>query len=278
MLALFADLHAFAAGYFTPESLSRALRIILIILIGIPLIKIMTRITGRVTQNKFSVQSEMLIKRSVYYLGVVIILITVLNELGFKISALLGAAGILGIAIGFASQTSVSNIISGIFLISEKPFMIGDIIQIGNTTGTVISIDLLSIKVKTIDNRFVRIPNENMIKTEVTNITRYPIRRLNLYLAVSYKDDLNKVIKILQDIANSEPMALKDPEPVVQIEQYAATGINILFGVWSTQENINSIKNSLMLKIKTSFEQAGIGIPYTYLAVSTDNSNQELQA
>jgi small-conductance mechanosensitive channel len=271
MLAAIIDLHSFASEHITPETIYQGLRVALIILIGIPLLKIMTKVTGKVIRNKFSTQSEMLIKRSVYYLGVVIILITVLNELGFKISALLGAAGILGIAIGFASQTSVSNIISGIFLISEKPFMIGDIIQIGNTAGTVISIDLLSIKVKTIDNRFVRIPNENMIKTEVTNITRYPIRRLNLNLTVSYKDDLSEVINILLEIAAKEPLALKDPEPVVLIEQYAVTGINLLFGVWSTQDNIIPIKNNLMLKIKADFEQAGIGIPYTYIAVSTDN-------
>lgn len=275
MLAVIADLHTFTTEYLTPETISRGLRIALIVLIGIPLIKILTKVTGKVIKNKFSTQSEMLIKRSVYYLGVIIILITVLNELGFKISALLGAAGILGIAIGFASQTSVSNIISGIFLISEKPFIIGDTIQIGTTTGKVVSIDLLSIKVQTVDNRFVRIPNENMIKTEVTNITRYPIRRLNLNLSVSYKDDLTKVMALLMDIASKEPLALKDPEPVFQIEQYVVTGINFLFGVWSTQENIIPLKNALMLKIKSGFEQDGIGIPYTYLAVSTDSQSQE---
>jgi len=270
MLSAIIDLQGFAAEYITPETMYQGLRVALIVLIGIPLLKIMTKVTGKVIRNKFSTQSEMLIKRSVYYLGVIIILITVLNELGFKISALLGAAGIFGIAIGFASQTSVSNIISGIFLISEKPFLIGDIIQIGNTTGTVISIDLLSIKVRTIDNRFVRIPNENMIKTEITNITRYPTRRLNLNLTVSYKDDLAKVMHILYEIASREPLALKDPEPVVQIEQYAVTGINLLFGVWCAQNDIYALKNALMLKIKTSFEQAGIGIPYTYIAVTTD--------
>jgi small conductance mechanosensitive channel len=75
---------------------------------------------------------------------------------------------------------------------------------------------------------------------------------------------------ILLDIAMQEPMALKEPEPVIQIEQYAITGINILFGVWSVQDNIIPIKNALMLKIKSNFDLAGIGIPYTYIAVSTD--------
>lgn len=264
------DMHSFVTQYLTPEKISQGLRIILIILIGIPLIKITTKVTSRLIKDKFSIQSEMLIKRFVYYLGVLIILFTVLNEFGFKLSALLGAAGILGIAIGFASQTSVSNIISGIFLISEKPFVIGDVIQIGNTIGSVMSIDLLSIKVKTPDNRYVRIPNENMIKTEIINITKYPIRRLNLNLNIAYKDNLDNVITLLKDIADNEPLSLKVPEPVILIEQYTVTGINVLFGVWSKQEDIISLKNAIMLRIKTSFEQNGIGIPFTYTSVSSN--------
>ena len=76
----------------------------------------------------------------------------------------------------FASQTSVSNIISGIFLISEQPFQVGDLIKVGETKGVVLSIDLLSIKLRTFDNQLVRIPNENLIKNELSNITRFPIR------------------------------------------------------------------------------------------------------
>jgi small-conductance mechanosensitive channel len=271
------NFNTIASDFLTPEKLYQVARIILILMIGIPLLKIATKVTGKVIKNKFSNQSEILIKRFVYYLGALIILITVLNECGFKLSALLGAAGIFGIAIGFASQTSISNIISGIFLISEKPFIIGDLIQVGNTVGNVMSIDLLSIKVRTQDNRYVRIPNENMIKNEIINITRFPIRRLNLNLAVSYKDDLEKVMKTLREIALKEPLALKEPEPFIQIEQYAVTGVNILYGVWSKQEDIIELKNAIMLTIKSEFNRVGIGIPYTYIAVSEHSTEGEPQ-
>jgi small-conductance mechanosensitive channel len=267
-----------ATDFLTPERLYQVARVILIMIIGIPLLKIATKVTGRVIRNKFSTQSEILIRRFVYYVGVLIILITVLNEFGFKLSALLGAAGIFGIAIGFASQTSISNIISGIFLISEKPFVIGDLIQVGNTIGNVLSIDLLSIKVRTPDNRYVRIPNENMIKNEIINITRFPIRRLNLNLSVSYKDDLVKVMNTLREIASQEPLALKEPEPFIQIEQYAVTGVNILYGVWSKQEDILELRNAIMLSIKATFAQKGIGIPYTYTSVSEHITEEEEQA
>jgi small-conductance mechanosensitive channel len=278
MFTAIVSFNTIAADFLTPEKLYQIARIILILVIGIPLLKIATRVTGRVIQNKFSHQSEILIKRFVYYLGVLIILITVMNECGFKLSALLGAAGILGIAIGFASQTSISNIISGIFLISEKPFIIGDLIQVGSTIGNVMSIDLLSIKVRTPDNRFVRIPNENMIKNEIINITRFPTRRLNLNLSVSYKDDLVRVMALLREIALKEPLALKDPEPFIQIEQYAVTGVNILYGVWSKQEAIIELKNAIMLSIKSEFHRKGIGIPFTYTSVSGHSTEEEPQS
>jgi small-conductance mechanosensitive channel len=269
-----AILSVLPTDYITPDRLLQIIRVFLILLIGLPLVKIATHLTGKFTRNKLSTQSEVLIKRFVYYAGVIIILITVLNEFGFKLSALLGAAGILGIAIGFAAQTSISNIISGIFLMAEKPFQLGDSIQIGATVGSVLSIDLLSIKVKTPENCFVRIPNETMLKTEVINITRFPLRRLNLALTVSCKDDLDRVTNILKAIAQQEPLALKQPEPVVQIEQYAPPCIKIIFGVWGTQENIGELKNALLLAVQKRFEQDSIGLPYTYPAVSGKSEEQ----
>ncbi len=261
------NLHTMIQEFVTPERITLAIRIILIILIGFPLVKIITKITARVIKDKLAVQSEILIKRFVYYLGMLILAVSVLNELGFKLSALLGAAGVLGLAIGFASQTSVSNIISGIFLISEKPFMIGDVVQVGGTIGTLLSIDLLSIKVKTPDNRYVRIPNENMIKTEVINISRFPFRRVNLNISVSYKNDLRKVTEILKDIAANEPLALKEPEPEVLIDRFSESGINFLFGVWGSKDDIMPLKNSLLISVKERFEQEGIEIPYPHVSV-----------
>lgn len=263
MLAL-ASITDAIAGFFTPERVSLIIRVALVLGIGFPILTLLRKLTVKLTQGKLSPQSEQLIQRSVYYLGFLIILVTVLNEFGFKLSALLGAAGVLGVAIGFASQTSVSNIISGIFLISEKPFVVGDIVQVGNTTGTIRSIDLLSIKLQTPDNRFVRVPNETMIKTEVINITRFDTRRVNINLSVSYKEDLNKVISLLDQIVADEPLALKEPKHVTIIESFGDSGISILFGVWSNTQDFWDLKNALMLRIKDVFEQNKIEIPYPH--------------
>lgn len=262
--------------FFTPDRISMLVRVALILGIGLPLLSLIKKITVKLTQGKLSPQSEQLIQRAVYYLGFLVLVVTLLNEFGFKLSALLGAAGVLGIAIGFASQTSVSNIISGIFLISEKPFVVGDVIDVAGTIGTVASIDLLSIKLRTPDNRFVRVPNENMIKTEVINITRYDTRRVNINVSVDYSSDMIKVLQILDNIANTEDLALKDPKYISVVDAFADSGINILFGVWGKTEDYWTLRNNLMLRVKQEFENNGISIPYPHVQIVAQNNKEQV--
>lgn len=247
------------------------MRVLLILLIGIPLLRLLRKIIRRLVTNKLSPQSEQLITRSVYYTGVIVLLITLLNEFGFKLSAILGAAGVLGVAIGFASQTSFSNIISGIFLISERPFSIGDLVQIGQTVGRIVSIDLLSIKLNTPDNRYVRVPNETMIKTEVINLTRHTERRVNIAICVSYNDDPEEVIRLLKEVATDEPLALKEPCPMVELESFGNDGINVAYGVWCRTDDYYATRTNLLKTIKARFNAAGISIPYPHVAITSDN-------
>jgi len=267
----------FLKDFITPERLTLVLRVILILGIGIPVIGVIKKITQKLVKDRLSMQSEVLIVRSVYYVSMLILFVTVLNEFGFKISALLGAAGVFGVAIGFASQTSVSNIISGIFLISEKPFVIGDIIDVSGTTGVVESIDLLSIKIKTFDNRFVRVPNETMIKTQVINITRYPIRRAQTVVGVAYKEDLRRVLQILAEIAAGMPDALQDPAPLLQVDSFGDSSVNISFGVWTATENVVNMKTALLIAVKERFDQEGIEIPFPHLSLYAGEGSKPLK-
>ena len=271
------DPAALVRQFITPERVSLGIRVILILAIGIPLIKLIRKLVQRLVRDKLSAQSEQLIIRTVYYVSILILTVSVLNEFGFKLSALLGAAGVFGVAIGFASQTSVSNIISGIFLISEKPFVIGDVVQVGPTIGTISSIDLLSIKINTPDNRFVRVPNETMIKTEVINITRFPVRRVNLDISVSYNDDLKQVLEILMDIAQNSQIALKDMEPLTSIQRFGASGIDILNGVWGNTSDYFALQNELIISIKERFDAAGIEIPYPHLSLYSGSHSDPIK-
>ena len=256
--------------YLTPERLNTVIRVILTLAIGIPLIIFVRKLVQKLVRNRLSPQSEQLVVRIVYYSLALILVVMVLNEFGFKVSALLGAAGIIGIAVGFAAQTSISNIISGIFLISEKPFVVGDVIEVGSIIGEIQSIDLLSLKLKTADNKFVRVPNETVIKTEVTNLTRFPARRVDIKITVSYKENLKKVQELLIKIAEEEPKALKEPQAIVRVDSFGDSGIDFLFGVWGKTSELASLKTEIMMRIKETFEEENIEIPYPHIVLYAD--------
>lgn len=202
--------------------------------------------------------------------------ISTLRELGFDLSVVLGAAGILSVAIGFASQTSASNLIRGLFLMMERPFSIGDVIRVEQTTGEVISIDLLSVKIRTFDNLFVRIPNESMIKTQVTTLTRFPIRRADLKVGIAYKEDIEKVKKLLADVAEKNLLCLSEPAPLFILLGFGSSSVDIQFSVWAKRENFLLMKNSIYQEIKEAFDANGVEIPFPHLSLYSGEASKPI--
>jgi small-conductance mechanosensitive channel len=244
-----------------PESWRKALGLGLALVLILVISRILQIIVAKTLRKTMPEPRTLMIKKAIRYLGYVIAATTLLKAFGVDLSALLGAAGIAGIAIGFAAQTSISNLISGLFLISEKPFQIGDSIQVGDITGIVMSVDLLSVKLQTFDNRFVRIPNETIIKTNVINISRFPIRRLDVWVSVSYASDLEKVNDMLQDIAAKNIHVLDNPAPLILIDRMDPSGISILFGLWFEASKLLDLKNSIIVDIHKRFAAEGVEIP-----------------
>lgn len=219
--------------------------------------------------KRISAHVGLIVSKLILYTGISILLITILRELGFKLTTLLGAAGIVGIALGFASQTSVSNIISGLFLIAEQAFEVNDVISVGNTMGVVLSIDMLSVKLRTFDNKFVRIPNETLIKSELTNITRFPIRRIDITVGIAYKENVGKVREILIDIAKQEPLCLNEPEPIVLVTGFGNSSVDLLLLIWVVKTDWLKVKNTVTEEIKKRFDEAGVEIPFPHLSLYT---------
>lgn len=242
----------------SPDVVTKGLRVVVTAALGLLLVRLLAVVTQRYVMRKSTLQRRMIVRKIIGYSGFVLVLLAVLGELGVKLTALLGAAGIVGIAVGFASQTSVSNIISGLFLISEKPFSLGDVIRIGTTTGIIQSIDLLSIKIRTFDNLFVRIPNSQLLTSEVTNITRFPIRRMDLSFQVDYGQDLAHVHKVLTEIARDNPWSLDEPEPVILFQEFKESGIEVLLGLWFAKDDFVRMKNSVMMDVTQRFEVEGV--------------------
>lgn len=244
---------------------------IILVVAGFIVAKLVSLALTRATHTRLDSHHSMMVKRGSYYLILVLFLITALHQLGFNLSVLLGAAGILSVAVGFASQTSASNIISGLFLITERPFTVGDVIRVGSTSGEVIAIDLLSVKLRTFDNLFVRIPNETLIKSEVTNMTRFPIRRLDLTLGVAYKEDIKKVREVLERVAEENPLCLEEPKPLFIFNGFGESQLDLQFSVWAKRENFLELKNSIQIEIKEAFDANDIEIPFPQRSLTPGN-------
>jgi small-conductance mechanosensitive channel len=245
------------------------IRVLIIVGVGLFLARLVNRILFRAFRASLNPHQMMLIRLGSYYLLLILFALWVLQELGLNPGILLGTAGILTVAIGFASQTSMSNLISGFFLIGEKPFAVGDIIRVGDTTGEVLAIDSLSVKLRTFDNIYVRIPNELIIKSQVMTLTRFPIRRIDLQIGVAYKEDMNRVRQVVFEVADKNPLALEEPQPLFIFQGFGDSALEMQFSVWVRREEYLSLRNSIQEEIKSAFDKEGIEIPFPHRSLYT---------
>ncbi len=249
---------------------------LLLVVVGLLVARLAGRGVQRLVEKRADRQRAVLSRRFTYYAILSLFLVAGLHQLGFNLGVLLGAAGVFSVALGFASQTSASNLISGLFLIGEQPFAIGDVVQIGGTTGEVLGIDLLSVKLRTFDNQFVRIPNETVIKTEVATLTKFPIRRIDLQLGVAYKEDLDHVREVLLKVADRNLLCLDEPKPLFIFQGFGDSSMNIQFSVWASLESFLELKNSIQLEIKQAFDAAEIEIPFPQRTLHTSSPSKPI--
>src|SRR5690606_30335305 len=202
----------------------------------------------------------------------ILFFMSALKELGFEIGVLLGAAGVLSVAVGFASQTSASNLISGLFLLGERPFQVGDIIEVAGIRGEILSIDLLSLKLRTVDNLYVRIPNETLIKSNVTNYTRFPLRRIDLVLGIARKENVSKVKELLLNVVAQHPVCLEEPKPFVIMTGFGASSMDLQLSFFVRKDVILVTRSEILEKIKQRLEEENIEIPFPHTSLYTGSA------
>lgn len=251
------------------ELLAHIVRACLLLLAGFVLATVVSRLAFRTMLRRVGEHHATLFRRVIYWGLLALFIASALREMGFNLGVLLGAAGVLTVAVGFASQTSASNLISGLFLVGERPFQVGDVIKIGTTTGEVLSIDLLSAKLRTFDNLFVRIPNETLIKTELTNLTRFPIRRFDLLVGVAYKENIDHVREVLERVADNNPLCLDEPAPLFIFLGFGESALNIQFSIWTQRQNFLELRNTMHKAVKEAFDEEGIEIPFPHRTLYT---------
>lgn len=265
------------SSWLTNELLYKVITGGLVLIIGLPLATLIARLTYRVTAVRISLQAGVMISRLVRWLLFAIVLATVLKQFDVDLGAALGAAGIIGIAVGFAAQTSLSNVISGFFLLGEKPFVVGELIEVDGITGTVDNIGMISATVRTLDNRSVRIPNETLVKSTVINITRNPIRRYDLEVGVSYNEDMDNVMRILRETAEANIHCLDEPNPLVIFIGFGDSSINFKLGVWMVKEDYLLVRNSIAQQVHEAFNREGVEIPFPHQVIAGGKASAPIE-
>lgn len=192
----------------------------------------------------------------VYSFNIVLILL-VLKILKIELKYIAGAAGFLTIAIGFAARTPISNLISGIFLVFERPFVVGDIVEVNEYRGEVISLNLLSLTMRTLDNLMVRIPNELVIGTAVRNISFFPIRRLELKFYLSQRESLTRLQEVFNRVAERNELALDEPSPYFRVSGFQENSIEVSFQVWCSAEDFLVFQSEFPKEIHRAVKNAG---------------------
>ncbi len=265
------DFSALSGNLALVEDVFKAL---VIIILGYVFSKLAGSLTERAVGKKVNPHIGQISKKVVAYTIIAIAFVTAL-DLFIEVSTLLAAAGIAGIAIGMAAQRSVSNIISGLFLLADQPFEIGDAVDIGGNAGAVLDISLFSTRLRTFDNKYMRIPNDTVANAKIINFSYYDIRRIDISVGVAYKSDVGSAVDVLQGVIEGNSSVLVEPEPQVVVSGFGDSSIDLLVRVWVQTSQIFTAKSELILSIKSALEDAGIEIPFPHRTLTFDEGELE---
>ncbi|AHL23623.1 mechanosensitive ion channel family protein [Thermococcus nautili] len=199
-----------------------------------------------------------------YYLFITVAFFLSLSFAGVmgELGALLAAAGITGIVLGFSSRTVVANFVSGIFMYFDKPLQIGDAVQVGDVQGVVEDIRILSTRIRTWDGTLVRIPNEALFNSNIVNLQRYPVRRVDVSVGIAYAEDAGRAIEVILKTLDEMPLVLAEPEPKVYVESLGDSSVVLRVWAWAPSERWFDVRTEVVRRIKEALDREGIEIPF----------------
>lgn len=255
-------------GWFSPENIFKLIGGILIILIFWIIYKVIIRLLKKIPSEKLPQTRFDLLRRIFKYLFYFCIAMYVLSLFGIKLSAIWGAAGITGVAIGFAAQTSLSNIISGLFILTEGSVHTGDTISVDGITGIVDAVTLLSTRVHTYDNQMIRIPNATIINNNLTNNSYHSKRRITINIDVPYGTDLEKALEICVNAANLCPTVLQNPPASAWVDGFKDCGIGLTVAAWFKPKDLIQTKTDVHITLLKELKKQKIEPPFPRMDVS----------
>ncbi|MDP5135131.1 mechanosensitive ion channel family protein [Rheinheimera baltica] len=211
----------------------------------------------------------------VYALIMIATVLMALSQIGVQTTSFIAILGAAGLAVGLALQGSLSNFASGILIILFRPFKSGDFIDAGGVSGTVDKIEIFQTIMKTPDNKKVIIPNAQITGSAITNYSAEPTRRVDLLIGISYDSDLRKAKALLEDIVKQDSRILATPAPVIAVAALADSSVNIHLRPWVNAADYWAVYWDTLEKVKLTFDEQGIGIPFPQMDLHIKKDTQE---
>lgn len=204
-----------------------------------------------------------------------ILVIIVVNQFGIETTSVVAVLGSAGLAIGLALQGSLSNFAGGVLILLFKPFQVGDYIieDTHKNEGTVAEIMIFYTKLTTVDNKVVVIPNGILANSSLTNVTKQEMRRLDLFVGISYDADIKTAKEVLQELLLQETARIHTEDMAVFVDALEDSSVKLGCRIWVQSEEYWKAKWRLTEQIKERFDQEGIEIPYNQLSVSIKQEN-----
>lgn len=216
---------------------------------------------------------EHALSRVIAIVGITLAFLTALATMGVDIGALIAALGLTSLAIGLALKDTIENAITGVLLLIQRPFKVGDVIKVSDVTGTVADVAIRTTNIKTFDGLHVLIPNRHVYNEVITNWTYYPTRRVTLTLGVAYETDLAQAYRVLSEAIAATPGVLAEPALTVSFEGFDENSIRMVFRCWIDWQTTSpiDIQTQLTQVIMDVARRAGINIPFPIRTVLLHN-------
>lgn len=216
---------------------------------------------------------ERALSRVIGMVGVTLAALTALSTMGVDIAALIATLGLTSLAIGLALKDTIENAITGVLLLIQRPFKVGDIIKVGEVMGTVSDVAIRTTNIKTFDGLHVLIPNRHVYNEVITNWTYYPTRRITTTVGVAYETDLAHAYRVLSEAIAAAPGVLADPAPLVSFEGFDDSSIRMVFRFWIEWQTTSpiEIQTTVTQALLDAARREGINIPFPIRTVLLQN-------
>lgn len=189
----------------------------------------------------------------------IITLLAVLGQFGVETTSIVAVLGASALAVGLALQGTLSNIASGIMILSLRPFRVGDAVSIDGTMGVIDEVGLFTTEMHTFDNIGISMPNSKVWGAEIQNLNRFETRRVDFKIAVAYEEDIERALVLVREILSQDDRVLPQPEMLVEVLELGEDSVDIVARPWAKRTDYWPLKFAVNKKIKERFDEEKIG-------------------